>query len=210
MELVGKNELKQFDFAELTNTIKNAIPCDNSGITVSGLHTVFSELVNFRIEGTELELALGDKLDETEVGQSVSIPSSKNHKSGIGAVRSQGQIGSCVAFTTEAVFQYYEKRDNRKTTIFSPKYFYYHRNERLIARRSGGMNMGGVGDLASKYGTVPESVYPYENVSEGHGQSQIPSSVKRQGVAYGKKMYADFKYTCVRGDRYSFSDFIID
>jgi len=196
-------------FESIKEIIRDSIDCnDKSGIDLSHFDTMAYESMVEGFEPDEMDSNPGSVEDQdlaeddaenssrSRTKADIIIPNEKSYRHLIGDIRDQGRIGSCVAFSADGMFQFYEKRDNDNSQEFSPKYFYYHRHPAQIARGRSGMSIAKVGDITQKAGAVPETVYPYTDVKNTEGVEAIPENIKSMGVKYGHDNYANHLYFC--------------
>ena len=194
------------DFESIKKIIQNSIPCDDiEGIDLSNFETLSSETLTEAMEPDETDvhpdivtnfMDLSMTGENTDAEEEIVIPQEKSYRNLIGDVRSQGDAGTCLAFAIDGLTQFYEKRDNDNTQEFSPKYFYYHRFPKLIARGIPGMSINRVSTITKTAGNVPESSYPYEDVKETEGKDKIPQDVQTLGAEYAENNYAKDAFFC--------------
>lgn len=194
------------DFESVKTIIRDSIDCDDrSGIDLSHFDTFAYESMVEGFIPDELDSSRGRvedqniAVDNEESSRSryrtdIIIPHEKSYRNLIGDIRDQGRIGSCVAFASDGMFQFFEHRDNNIVQEFSPKYFYYHR--KFIGKP--GMSPVKVGDITRRAGAVPETVYPYIDVKDTEGERAIPENIKSMGREYGHDNYENYLYFCTR------------
>jgi len=199
------------NFESIKKIIRDSIDCnDKSGIDLHHFDTMAYESMVEGFEPDEMDSNPGSVEDQDDLAEDnaesssrstrtkaeIIIPHEKSYRNLIGEIRDQESIGSCVAFSADGMFQFYEKRDNDILQEFSPKYFYYHRHPSQIARGRSGMSIVKVGDITHKAGAVPETVYPYTDVKNTEGVEAIPENIQTMGVEYGQDHYANHLYFC--------------
>lgn len=73
--------------------------------------------------------------------------------------RDQGRRGTCAAFTASAIKEIQEKQDCGFDEWMSPEFIYYHRENKPAS----GMYGRNVFQILQRIGSVPESVFPYND-----------------------------------------------
>lgn len=74
-------------------------------------------------------------------------------------VKSQGNIGSCVAHALSSIIEYYNSIQNNDTTEMSTGYIYGNRS--TSSYRGAGMIVRDALEVARQYGDVPNKYFPY-------------------------------------------------
>lgn len=95
--------------------------------------------------------------------------------------RDQGKHGTCVAFTTSAVVEFYLNLYGEYKNYVSPRFIYAHRNS-----NSSGMTMNTGLSIIKSYGSIPEDELPYSNFNESEKNNIITPKMKIDAQKYIK------------------------
>lgn len=112
----------------------------------------------------------------------MALPTSVDLRPNFGPIRNQGAFGTCVAFATAALREYYESKYGNagsNPTQLSPLYIYYPNYP------DEGMYVGDGLDNIKNRGVCPETERPYHNHRDYESQFYEPLTTDQQNAAAG-------------------------